>query len=82
MKPERWQEIQRLFDAVVEFSADEQLAYLQENCGGDSNLIEEVMALVNNANVDDTGLQQAIQESADQAVHGPDRIGKMLGPIA
>ncbi len=65
---------------MVELPADDQLAYLQENCANNPDLIEEVLALVDNANVDDTGLQQAIQVSADRAVHGPDRIGKMLGP--
>jgi len=42
MTPERWQEIKRLLDESVEIAADQRTAWLEQACGGDPALREEV----------------------------------------
>jgi serine/threonine-protein kinase len=46
MKPERWQQIDELFDAALERPAAERRAYLQEVCAGDEGLRKELESLL------------------------------------
>jgi len=46
MKPERWQEISRVFHAALERPESQRAAFLEEACGGDGALREEVESLL------------------------------------
>ena len=46
MKPERWQQIETIYHSCLEREPDERPAYLDEACGGDEALRQEVESLV------------------------------------
>ena len=46
MKPERWQQVDGLFQAALEREPDERAAFISEACGGDDSLRREVEALL------------------------------------
>ena len=46
MTPERWREIERLYHAALERSAEERAAFLTEACGDDGALRREVESLL------------------------------------
>ena len=46
MTPERWQEVKRLFDAVLERGPAERQQFLETSCGSDAALRAEVTALL------------------------------------
>jgi Tol biopolymer transport system component/serine/threonine protein kinase/Tfp pilus assembly protein PilF len=46
MGPERWKKVEEIFNAAVEKSAQERMAFLNEACGEDSELREEVERLL------------------------------------
>jgi eukaryotic-like serine/threonine-protein kinase len=45
MTPDRWREIERLYHAALERSAEERAAFLTEACGNDAALRQEVESL-------------------------------------
>jgi serine/threonine protein kinase len=46
LKPERWQQISRIFNQAISLDAAARSAYLKENCGTDSDLQAEVERLI------------------------------------
>jgi serine/threonine protein kinase len=46
MKPERWKEIERLFNAALELEPARRAAFLNEACAGDDSLRAEVESLL------------------------------------
>jgi eukaryotic-like serine/threonine-protein kinase len=46
MKPERWKQIERLYDAALERDADRRTAFLDQACEGDEELRREVASLL------------------------------------
>src|SRR6266550_2147487 len=46
MKPERWQQLDKLFHAALEREPVERAAFLDEACAGDQQLKKEVEALI------------------------------------
>src|SRR6266513_6250666 len=46
MKPERWQQLDELFHAVLERAPEARAAFLDDVCGGDQKLRKEVEALM------------------------------------
>ena len=46
MKPERWQQVERLYHATLEKEAGERAAFLEEACAGDESLRREVESLL------------------------------------
>ena len=46
MTPERWALVRQIFDATLERPAAERSAYLDQACGGDADLREEIQALL------------------------------------
>ena len=53
MTPERWQEVKRVFDAVLERAPADRQKFLEGTCGGDAGLRAEVTALLDA--LDDAG---------------------------
>jgi len=46
VKPERWQEIERIFLAALDVPPEEREAFVQRECGDDAELREEVLRMV------------------------------------
>ncbi|MDQ3013144.1 MAG: serine/threonine protein kinase, partial [Acidobacteriota bacterium] len=46
MKPERWRQIDEVFQAALERAPEERAVFLSEACGGDDSLRREVEALL------------------------------------
>jgi serine/threonine protein kinase len=46
MKPERWRQVDQLFQAALERAPDDRSAFISEACGGDDSLRREVEALL------------------------------------
>jgi eukaryotic-like serine/threonine-protein kinase len=46
LDPARWERIQELFHQALELSEPERLMFLQSGCGGDTELLAEVLALL------------------------------------
>ena len=63
MSPERWQQVEQLFQSVLELPAAERAAYLAKACGDDAELRHEVEALL----VFQTGMSGVIQGAVHQA---------------
>ena len=63
MPPERWQQVEQLFQSVLELLPAEREAFLAEACGNDEELRHEVEALL----VFQTGMSGVIQGAVGQA---------------
>ena len=46
MKPERWRQIERVWDGALDRSRDERAVFIEEACAGDEDLRNEVAALL------------------------------------
>ncbi len=46
MKPERWQEIERLFNATLEREPEQWAAFLAEACAGEESIRKEAERLL------------------------------------
>ena len=46
MKPERWQKLKEVFDAALQCEPRERSHFLEQACGGDIELLEEVASLL------------------------------------
>ncbi|MBL1215240.1 MAG: serine/threonine protein kinase [Ignavibacteriae bacterium] len=78
MDQERWLKVQELFDKAFEMDAEQRLNYLNEKCGSDKDLFNEVMSLldadVNAHSIFDEDERKRISEFEE-----PDYIGKKIG---
>ena len=55
MKPERWQQISRIFNRAISLDAAARAAYVKEKCGTDSDLRAEVERLIESHNQAEEG---------------------------
>jgi serine/threonine-protein kinase len=80
MTPERWGQIEEIFQAAVERAPEERAAFLDEACAGDPNLRQEVESLL--AQDDQkTLLATAISAAAESLSAGSqEMIGQRIGP--
>jgi serine/threonine protein kinase/Tol biopolymer transport system component len=68
MNPERWQRIDELFLAALEYEAEERAAFLDEACGGDKSLRAEVESLIASHEQADTFIERGAFEVAAEMV--------------
>jgi hypothetical protein len=59
MKPERWQQIERLYHAALEREPAERAAFLREACAGEDAVQREIESLL------------GYQEQAEQFIEAP-----------
>src|SRR5215475_4036189 len=81
MKPERWRQIERLFQTALELDAAERAAFLGESCAGDEELRREVESLLvanEQAKQSDDFLNQTALQVTAQAIAG-DRARSLVG---
>jgi serine/threonine protein kinase/TolB-like protein/Flp pilus assembly protein TadD len=78
LTPERWQQIERLYHAALERSADEREAFLESACPGDESLRREVASLVAAGDRIGSFLEHPTDALATESPRPPP-IGQMLG---
>jgi len=82
MTPERWQQIDKLLEQVVEQEPGQRSAFLDEACAGDAELRREVESLLAYHNKTEQPLDQpALQAVANEpAAEPPSLQGRQIGP--
>ncbi len=61
MKPERWQKIDEIFHAALQYKPDERKAFIEEACRGDEELRRELESLL----AEERGADQFIEATRD-----------------
>jgi eukaryotic-like serine/threonine-protein kinase len=82
MDPERWQQIDKLFEQALEKEFGQRASFLDEACAGDNELRREVESLLRYENQGQKLLDQpALQVVAGKlAAESPSLVGQRLGP--
>ena len=82
MTPERWKQIERVFTAAAELHGDKRVAYLDEACGDDMVLRQEVESLLNDSGDDESAFATIVVNAAESLVYGERKglIGSRIGP--
>lgn len=82
MTPERWKQIETIFTSAVELEGDDRISYLDEACGDDMNLRQEVESLLNDAGDDEAAFSTIVMDAAEALVVGERTglVGKRIGP--
>ena len=82
--PERWSQVEHLFDAVADLPPSERAAFLAKTCGTDSELRSYVESLARADIANDTVIEESIRSALNLAVpESPsitDVIGERIGP--
>src|SRR5262245_58507429 len=72
MKPERWQQVERLYYACLEIPAAELVPFLEQACGGDAELLREIESLLASREHDDSLLESPVlKHAADSVIEHP-----------
>ncbi|HTX77036.1 MAG TPA: serine/threonine-protein kinase, partial [Terracidiphilus sp.] len=86
MRPERWRQIEALYDAAVELAASDRERFLDEQCRGNEDLRRELAAMFQNEGNSITGLVEhaaaAVMEDSGAWVGqrlGPYRLIRLIG---
>ena len=79
---DRWQEINRLYDAALEVAEEARPAFLESSCQGDEELRREVESLLAHHRQAQQFLNRpALQLTAEKlASEPPSLVGRQLGP--
>lgn len=83
MTPERYQQIDKVFQAAIERDPTEREAFLDEACKGDHSLRLEVEALIDSSEKAGSFIESPVFAQAPDLVataHGGTLIGRELGP--
>jgi eukaryotic-like serine/threonine-protein kinase len=78
MKPDRWYKIEQVFHAALQRKAEDRANFLNQNCAGDSELYDDVKALLTSYEKDDSFFEESA--SALAAEMFADRVGETIGP--
>lgn len=78
MKPDRWYKIEQLFHAALQRKPEDRANFLNQSCGGDSALYDDVNALLTSYENDDSVFEESA--SALAAEMFADRVGETIGP--
>src|SRR5262249_3107766 len=82
MKSERWQKLKELFDAALKYEPRERRRFLEQACGDDAELLEEVASLL--ASYEEAGsfiAAEAIEDAAHLLIDDASgtRRGRFIG---
>jgi serine/threonine protein kinase len=75
----RWRQIQDLFHYALTLPASKQLAYLQETCGDDRELLPEVLAMLEQDATGNSVLDHGVAELAQKTLKYPVPLSKEFG---
>src|SRR5262249_21008513 len=83
MTPNRWEQINRLWDAALEVAEAERPVFLEQACHGDAELRREVESLLASDQqaggfLESPGLEVVAEAMAAQGP--PSLVGRLLGP--
>lgn len=78
MTPERWQNAKEIFQAALDRAPEERTAFLEEACGGDDSLLNEVRSLIANADTS-SFLERPPYGLLTEALSAPVE-GRLIGP--
>src|SRR5687767_5334118 len=82
MKPERWQQIERLYHAALQREPDERVAFLESVCAGDESLRSEVASLIAAGDRIGSFMEApsgAVAAETPAGAPQPSVVGQMLG---
>src|SRR6266403_942286 len=79
MRPERWQEVERLYYAALERDPQVRSPFLAEASGGDEELLDEVQSLLEQPS-GDSRLDRPVWEPAGESGDTRLAAGTQLGP--
>src|SRR5687767_6446726 len=82
MSPERWQQLQALFNAAVELTPDQRPAFLDQACANDLTLRRQAESLIMAGDDSTNRIQGAIRDAAkDVELEGSvSAVGRRIGP--
>ena len=84
MKPDRWQQIERLYHSALKRDANERAMYLRQACAGDDGLRQEVESLLAHEKTTDMRLGGSALKGITAKIFGGDSsrslVGKQFGP--
>src|SRR2546428_13940323 len=83
MTPERWQQIDRIFHAVLQRDPSQRSAFVAESCGGDPALQEEIEDLLASHEESDSFFETPASDvAAGFIAEGQARlgVGQAIGP--
>ena len=78
MKPDRWYKIEHVFHAALQRKAEGRATFLNQSCAGDSALYDDVKALLDSYENDDSIFEESA--SALAAEMFADKVGDTIGP--
>jgi len=78
MKPDRWYKIEQVFHAALQRKPEDRANFLNQRCAGDSELYDDVKALLSSYDNDDSFFEESV--SALAAEMFADRVGETIGP--
>ncbi|HJZ79406.1 MAG TPA: serine/threonine-protein kinase [Pyrinomonadaceae bacterium] len=81
MTPERWHRLQSLFDAAVDLPPQQQAAFLEDACAGDSLLRRQAESLILAHEASTQRINEVIRDAAELTTMEEDRglVGRRLG---
>lgn len=82
MTPERWQQLQSLFDAVVNLPPEQQSAFLDHACADDPSLRRQAESLILANDQSTERIAGLIREAAETITQEdrPSDVGRRIGP--
>lgn len=85
-EPDRWQRLEALFFEALDLDPAARPAFLEQSCGADGRLRQELQALLNSSDRTLADLRRPVEELAGKVIHeasprriGPYQIVKLLG---
>ena len=82
MKPERWQQVERLYHAALEHEQAERDAYLEAACAGDQSLRREVETLLaHDKEAEDFIESPALEAMARALAQDPSQLHQQVDPV-
>src|SRR5262245_8739731 len=87
MSPDRWQKVKQIFADAVELPEPQRAAHVRRACEGDSELLEEVQALLlaasrtggGGATVDPAAATHGASDNIAGSIIGPYRLAEPIG---
>ena len=83
MKPERWKQIEKIYDAALEFDASRRASFLDQACEGDEELRQEVVSLLASNEQAGSFLAEPATEVMARGVAAEgdsSQVGRQIGP--
>src|SRR5688500_3677469 len=82
MNPERWEKVKEVFEAALQHEPAERLQFLEQVCGDDVELLEEIASLL--ASYEQAGnfiAADAIEDAANLLIDGASKLhrGRFIG---